>query len=106
MMSIRMIQGFQVSRIRVKYQFLPTKTTAWRILSAAVILFVLQCIGAKDACIFAQTAEDEPGRVHNEKSDYSQVKPNEELPSVEPPAQHEPELIRETVEPVKGDGSA
>jgi hypothetical protein len=75
-------------------------TAARRIISAAVILFVLQCIEAKDACIFAQTAEDEPGRVHNEKSDYSQVKPNEELPSVEPPAQHEPELIRETVEPV------
>lgn len=61
----------------MKYQFLPTKTTAWRILSATVILFVLQCIGSKDVCIFAQTSEKEPGIVHAE-----------------------PELIRETVEPV------
>ena len=52
-------------------------TTARRIVTAVVILFVLQCIGAKDACIFAQTAENEPGRVYAE-----------------------PELISETVEPV------
>jgi hypothetical protein len=51
--------------------------TTRRIISAAVILFVLQCIVVKDGCIFAQTAEDEPDRVYAE-----------------------PELIIETVEPV------
>ena len=75
-------------------------TTARRIVSAAVILFVLQCIGAKDAYIFAQTAEKEPGIVHDEKSDHSEAKPGEGLPSVESPAKPGPELIRETVEPV------
>ncbi len=40
-------------------------------------MFVLQCIVSKDVCIFAQTSEKEPGIVHAE-----------------------PELIRETVEPV------
>jgi hypothetical protein len=73
---------------------------ARRIISALVILFVLQCIGAKDACIFAQTAEKGLGIVNDEKGDQSQAKPVEGLPSVEPPAKPEPELIRETVEPV------
>src|SRR4030042_1760033 len=75
-------------------------TTARRIVSASVILFVFQCIGAKDACIFAQTAEKELDIVSDEKSDQSQAKPGEGLPSVEPPAQPEPALISETVEPV------
>ena len=75
-------------------------TTARRIVSASVILFVFQCIGAKDACIFAQTAEKGLGIVSDGKSDQSQAKPGEGLPSVEPPAQPEPELISETVEPV------
>jgi hypothetical protein len=75
-------------------------TTSRRIISATVILFVLQCIGSKDAYIFAEIAEKEQGRVHDEKSDHPQTKPIEGLPSVEPPAQPEPELIRETVEPV------
>ena len=75
-------------------------TMARRIVSASVILFVFQCIGAKDACIFAQTAEKELGIVSDEKSDQSQAKTGEGLPSVEPPAQPEPALISETVEPV------
>jgi hypothetical protein len=52
-------------------------TTAWKVVSAVVILFVLQCVGAKDVYIFAQTTENEPDRV-----------------------KVEPEVISETVEPV------
>jgi len=52
-------------------------TTARRIACAVLILFVLQCVGLKDAYVFAQTAENEPDRVNAE-----------------------PELISETVEPV------
>ncbi len=70
------------------------------IVRTAIILFALLCIGAKDVCIFAQTVEEEPGRAYEEKNDHSQAKPNEGLPSVEPSAQLEPEIIRETVEPV------
>ncbi len=52
-------------------------TTVQRIVSAVVILFVLQCVGAKDVYIFAQTTENEPDRV-----------------------KVAPEVISETVEPV------
>jgi len=75
-------------------------TTARRIVGATVILFMLLCIVTKDACVFAQTVEEESGRVLDEESDHSQAKPGEGLASVEPPAKPVPELIRETVEPV------
>ncbi|MBN1545051.1 MAG: hypothetical protein JW902_00160 [Syntrophaceae bacterium] len=75
-------------------------TAAMRISYALVMLFVLLCIGTKDLCLFAQTAEIEPDRFYNEISDLSQAKPGEELPSVETPDQREPRVIRETVEPV------
>jgi len=39
-------------------------TTARRIACAVLILFVLQCVGLKDAYVFAQTAENEPDRVN------------------------------------------
>jgi hypothetical protein len=83
-----------------------------RIIIAAVILFVLLCAGAKDVCVFAKTAENEPISVDNEKSDPAQIdpsaqvdpsaqaNPSEELSFVEPLAQRKPELIRETVESV------
>ena len=75
-------------------------TAARRIVSTAVILFGLLFIGAKDICIFAQTAEKEQGRVYDEKSDHSQTNPSEGLMSLDLPVQLEPELIRETVGPV------
>ncbi|MBU2063810.1 MAG: hypothetical protein KKF93_05390 [Candidatus Omnitrophica bacterium] len=75
-------------------------TMARKIVQAVVILFVLLCIGPKDVCIFAQIAEKEPGRVHDEKGEHSQAKPDDEALSGKSLAQPGPELIRETVEPV------
>jgi hypothetical protein len=71
-----------------------------KIVIATVILFGLLCAVVKDVCVLAQTAQNEPGSVDDEKSDPSLVKSGEELSFVEPLAQRKPELIRETVESV------
>jgi hypothetical protein len=75
-------------------------TTVRKILCAVVILFVLLYAGAKDACVFAQSAETEPGKVYDEISSPSQATPDEGLPSVEPPNRRESGVKSETVEPV------
>jgi hypothetical protein len=70
-----------------------------RILIAMVILFVLLCAGAKDVCVFAQTAENEQG-MYDEISTISKAEQSKKLPSAEASGQGEPHLIDQTVEPV------
>lgn len=83
-------------------------TTARRIVSATIILIVFLSAGSKDMYALAQTTETESGSMHDGKSDDSQSNPTDEMPPVEPPAQREPVIIPETVEPVeswKSEGS-
>jgi hypothetical protein len=75
-------------------------TTARRIVSVMVISFMLMYITLKDVRVLAQTIEKESVRVDEQKGDDSQSKSEGGLPSVESPAQREPEIIVETVEPV------
>jgi hypothetical protein len=52
-------------------------TTARRILCTVVIFIELLYPEAKDACVFAQTAETAPGRVYSEIGGPSQASPDD-----------------------------
>ncbi|MBU1087310.1 MAG: hypothetical protein KKD05_07315 [Candidatus Omnitrophica bacterium] len=72
---------------------------ARRILSAAVIFFVLFGNVGKGSRIFAKTAEQDPVIVQEVNNDYSQAK-NNGFAAAEASAPNSPELISRTVEPV------